>query len=191
MQTLGLSDSTPRSEKSLFWPSIQTEADADYLGAQGYWVCVIVGALSLVLMFVTGQPISGFFVFLFFYLGGVGIRSGSRFAATIVLAFYVIDWVAALLTRLTLLLSPGIITKIIFTALLISNLRATWLAAGWKAKAEVPPTEKPPAVSWSDRFADRFPLWLWPKVRVLYYIYSACLVLLTLIGLTAILRKNP
>jgi hypothetical protein len=39
MQTLGLSDSTPRTEsrlKSLFWPTIQTGSDVDYLGAQGY-----------------------------------------------------------------------------------------------------------------------------------------------------------
>jgi hypothetical protein len=37
MQTLGLSDSMPRSEsrlKSLFWPSIESSSDVDYLGAQ-------------------------------------------------------------------------------------------------------------------------------------------------------------
>lgn len=40
METLNLSDSTPRSEsrlKSLFWPSIQNGADVDYLGTPGYW----------------------------------------------------------------------------------------------------------------------------------------------------------
>jgi hypothetical protein len=51
MQTLGLSDSTPRSEgrlKSLFWPSIQSGADVDYLAVQGFWVCTIVGVLALI-----------------------------------------------------------------------------------------------------------------------------------------------
>jgi len=44
MQTLGLSDSTIRSEsrlKSLFWPSIQSGADVDYLAVQGFWVCTM------------------------------------------------------------------------------------------------------------------------------------------------------
>lgn len=52
MQTLGLSDSTVRTEgrlKSLFWPSIQTGADVDYLAVQGFWVCTIVGSLGLFL----------------------------------------------------------------------------------------------------------------------------------------------
>ena len=41
MQTLGLTDSAPRTEgrlKSLFWPSIKTGDDVDYLGTQGFWV---------------------------------------------------------------------------------------------------------------------------------------------------------
>jgi len=77
MQTLGLSDSTPRTEsrlKSLFWPSIQTGSDVDYLGAQGYWVCALVAVFSLVMTAVAGHAVVGVFVFLFYYLGGVGVR---------------------------------------------------------------------------------------------------------------------
>src|SRR5215468_7035982 len=50
METLGLSESSARSDgrlKSLFWPSIQNGTDVDYLGTQGYWVCMIVAALSV------------------------------------------------------------------------------------------------------------------------------------------------
>ena len=72
MQTLGLSDSTPRSEsrlKSLFWPSIQSGADVDYLAVQGFWVCTIVGVMSLFFLAVTArQPILGILVFLLFLL---------------------------------------------------------------------------------------------------------------------------
>ena len=53
MQTLGLSESTPRTDsrlKSLFWPSITSGADVDYLGAQGYWVCSAIAILTLVVM---------------------------------------------------------------------------------------------------------------------------------------------
>jgi len=77
MQTLGLSDSSTRSEsrlKSLFWPSIQSGADVDYLAVQGFWVCTMVGALSFVFLALAHQPITGFLVFLLFHLGGVGVR---------------------------------------------------------------------------------------------------------------------
>ena len=39
MQNLGLSDSTPKTEsrlKSLFWPSISSDVDVDYLTTQGF-----------------------------------------------------------------------------------------------------------------------------------------------------------
>src|SRR5258708_5436806 len=62
MQTLGLSESAPRSEgrlKSLFWPSIQTGSDVDYLGAQGYWVCTFAALLSFVFSTASGHPLMG------------------------------------------------------------------------------------------------------------------------------------
>ena len=58
MQTLGISDSTPRGEsrlKSLFWPWIESGVDVDYLAVQGYWVCMLVAALSFVFMFIADQ----------------------------------------------------------------------------------------------------------------------------------------
>ncbi len=84
MQTLGISDSGPRTEsrlKSLFWPSVQSGSDVDYLGTQGYWVCAIVAVFSLILFVATGHPIAGSFVFLYYYLGGVGVREHSFYAA--------------------------------------------------------------------------------------------------------------
>ena len=98
MQTLGLSDSTTRSEsrlKSLFWPSIQSGADVDYLAVQGFWVCTIVGLMSFILVgLFAGQPIIGFLVLLLFHLGGVGVREHNPYAAAIVLMYYVVDFLA-------------------------------------------------------------------------------------------------
>src|SRR2546423_14099018 len=94
METLGLADSTPRSEsrlKSLFWPSIQTGSDVDYLGAQGYWVCTVTAVLSFIFSALTGSVILGLFILLFYYLGGVGVRERSRYAATVVLILFVAD----------------------------------------------------------------------------------------------------
>jgi len=91
MQTLGLSDSTPRTEgrfKNLFWPTIRNEVDVDYLGRQGFWVCFSVAAFTLIFNLFNGFFVAGIFEALFFFLGGVGVRSRSRFAAVVVFSAY-------------------------------------------------------------------------------------------------------
>jgi len=181
MQTLGLSDSTPRSEsrlKSLFWPSIQTGADLDYLAVQGFWVCTVVGVLSLLSQVMIGHTTTGLVVFLLFYLGGVGVREHNPFAAAILLAYYLIEFLASIV--FVFANSPGIgVVKIIIIALLLSNLRATWIAAGWKPDSEE--AALPPRFSetFLDKFVDAWPAWVWPKVKAFYYIFSfACLAMM-------------
>jgi hypothetical protein len=118
MQTLGISDSTPTSEnrlKSLFWPSINSGADVDYLGSQGYWVCTIVAVLNCGFLLATGQPLQAAIMFFFFFVGGIGVRERSIYAAVIVFVMYVLD-----------MLLGGIgILRILISALLLSNVRAT------------------------------------------------------------------
>ena len=164
METLGLSDSTQRSEsriKALLWPSIQNGTDIDYLGSQGYWICTLVAVLSLIVLAATVHWLIGVVVFLFYYLGGVGVRERSRFAAAVVFAMYVLDSVGSL----------GVM-RIIFGALLLSNLRGTWIAATWKPESEeaiLPPRMNE---TFFDKLADQLPRWLWPKIRIVYYIYA-------------------
>lgn len=165
METLGLSDSTPRSEnrlKSLFWPSIQSGSDVDYLGTQGYWICALVAVLSLGILVVGAQPVTGVAVFLFYYLGGVGVRERSPYAAAAVL----------FLDMLNMLYSGPSLLTIFIGALLLSNLRATWIAAGWKADSDA--AILPPRLNetWGDKLADQLPKWLWPRLRIPYYIFS-------------------
>ncbi|HYM79682.1 MAG TPA: hypothetical protein VE377_27155 [Candidatus Dormibacteraeota bacterium] len=181
MQTLGLSDSTTRSEsrlKSLFWPSIQSGADVDYLAVQGFWVCTIVGLLSLVFQVLAGNPITGVVVVLLFHFGGVGVREHNPFAAGIMLAYYVVEFLSSVI--FVFANTPGIgVVKIIIMALLLSNLRATWIAAGWNPNSEE--AALPPRLgdTLTDKFTDKWPAFIWPKVKVLYYIFSfACLVLI-------------
>jgi len=187
MQTLGISDSTPRSEsrlKSLFWPSIESGADVEYLAVQGYWVCTVVAALSCTFLFVARQPVLGIVIFLFFHLGGVGVREHSRFAATVVFIFYVVDTLASFKL---LVASPGmIVLRAIITALLLSNLRATWISALWQSgsdEAAVPPRLDD---NLSDKLANKWPSWLWPKIRITYYIFSIGVLLVIAVGLGAI-----
>lgn len=177
MQTLGLSDSTERTEsrfKSLFWPSIQSGADVDYLAVQGYWVCTIVGVISLVFLIVASQPITGALVFVVFHVGGVGVREHNPFAAAVTLSYYVLDFFA----------SPGFsVVRIIVTALLLSNLRATWIADNWKPDSEE--AALPPRLgdTFFDKLADKWPSFIWPKVKVLYYIFSVAFLAVIVAGL--------
>lgn len=187
MQTLGLSDSTARTEsrlKSLFWPSIQNGADVDYLAVQGYWVCAFVAAVSFAFLAVGHQPIVGVVVLLFFHLGGIGVREHNRFAATIIFVFYAID---SLVSLSSLVASPGaIVVRVIITALLASNLRATWIAARWRFDSEEAALPPRFGDTWADKFSNKWPATVWPKIRVVYYIFSVGLLLLTILGLVAI-----
>lgn len=152
MQTLGLSDSTPRTEsrlKSLFWPSIQSGADVDYLAVQGFWVCTIAGLVSFVFLTIFHQPIVGALVLLLFHFGGVGVREHNPFAAAVVLVYFALDtWVSGV----------GVV-RIIVNALLLSNLRATWIADHWKPESEE--AVLPPRLgdTFSDKLAD-----IWPRL---------------------------
>jgi hypothetical protein len=180
METLGLSEVPLRSEsrlKSLFWPSIQNCTDVDLLGSQGYWVCAVFAGLSFVLTIIAGSPVLAVIVLMFYYIGGVGVRERSRYAATVVLVLFIAD---TLTTGLTLL-------RILMGVLLLANLRATWIAARWKAGTEE--AVLPPGMdeTLGDKFADRLPQWLWPKVRIPYYIFSSCVLLISAAGLTIIL----
>jgi hypothetical protein len=192
MQTLGISDSNARSEsrlKSLFWPSIESAVDVEYLAVQGYWVCTFVAAVTLLLLFATHQPVLAIVIGSFFYLGGVGVREHNRFAATVVLVFYLIDTLASFKL---LMASPGmIVLRAIITALLLSNLRATWISARWKADSEEAAVPLRLDDTLSDKFANKWPSWLWPKIRIVYYIFSVCILLLLGFGLAAIAIHQP
>lgn len=186
MQTLGLSDSTARSEsrfKSLFWPSIQSGTDVDYLAVQGFWVCTVVGVMSLVsLTLFARQPITGVLVFLLFHFGGVGVREHNPFAAGVMLVYYLVDFLASIV--FTVLNSPGIgVVRVIIIALLLSNLRATWIAGNWNPDSEE--ATLPPRLGETsfDQFADKWPAFVWPKVKVLYYIFSVGYLALVVAGL--------
>jgi hypothetical protein len=179
METLGLSDSPPASKgriRSLFWPSIRNGTDVDNLGSQGYWVCLFVAVISFALLTALGRPILAVAIFLFYYLGGIGVRERSRYAAIAVFLMYLMDTLTA----------PGIL-RIIVSALLLSNLRATWIASRWKPESEE--AILPPRLSetFTDKLVDQLPAWLWPKLRIVYYSASTVFLLLVGVGLLSFL----
>ena len=191
MQTLGISDSTSRSEsrlKSLFWPSIESGVDVDYLAVQGYWVCTLVAAFSFVLLFAAHQPIIAAVVFLLFHLGGAGVREHSRFAATIIFVYYVVDTLASFKSFFG---SPGsIVLRMIIAALLLSNLRATWIAARWRSGSDEAALPLRLDDTWADKLANKWPTWVWPKIRMVYYVFSIGFLVLVSFGLSVMALRD-
>jgi hypothetical protein len=123
-------------------------------------------------------------LFLLFHIGAVGVREHNPFAAAILLVYYVVDYLASFLFLIN---SPGIgVVRTIIVALLVSNLRATWIAAGWKPESEEAALPPRFAETFADKLADKWPAFIWPKVKVLYYIFSFGFLALTVVGLVVI-----
>jgi hypothetical protein len=182
MQTLDLSGTSPKSEnrlKSLFWPTIHSASDVDYLGSQGFWICALVAVFSFVVSVMVGSPIAGFFTLLYFYLGGVGVREKDIFAAIVVFIMYLAETI----------LAPGTV-KFFGCVLLLSNVRATFIASFWDpglAEAEAPVRFDE---TWGDKLADKWPAWMWPRIKYGYYVFASLFLLLTMTGLFVMLFRG-
>lgn len=79
--------------------------------------------------------------------------------------------------------------RVFFCALLLSNLRTTWIASRWSHQPE--DAILPPRLSetWGDKLADQLPMWLWPRVRILYYLFSAGYLGLVAVGYLIMLYR--
>jgi hypothetical protein len=168
MQTLGLSESAPRTEsrlRSLFWPTLQNEGDFDYVTAQGFWVCVVVAAFSIVVNLLSGNGIAGLFDCLIFFLAGLGVRQRSRFAAVTVFLAYLLNVLVAV--RYT---GRGFgVAPILFLALLFANIRGNWLSSCWKGESSEPQPIRLNETN-GDKLSNQLPAFLWPKIRVIFYV---------------------
>lgn len=127
-----------------------------------------------------GRPILGLFVMTIFYLSGVGVRERSRYAAGCAFVFYFGDMLVS---------GPGGI-RLFLAALLLSNFRATWIAARWMPDSEEAAPQPRWSETWTDKFADQFPMWLWPKVRIIYYVLSAFYFALLVFGIIVIFSRR-
>lgn len=184
MQTLGLSDSTPRTEsrwRALLWPTIRNEGDFDYITTQGLWICFIVAVVSVVFEAIAGSPLAGTFEGTFFFFAGIGVRQRSRVAASAAFSSYLLSALVA--QRFT---GNGFgIVPIIFLALLFANIRGNWLSARWASVqlAETGSTRLNETLG--DKIADQLPTWLWPKVRIGFYVIAGLEIALLLLALFA------
>jgi hypothetical protein len=190
METLNLSGSAEREEgriKSLLWPANRTGADVDYLAVQGFWICTLAGLVSCFVFVISGNLILALILLVLYHFGGVGVREHSPFAAAFVLAFYTLDNVVSY----KMIFLPGpLIMRTIITALLFSNLRATWIAARWKPESD--DAALPPRMSdtFLEGFRDTWLEWIWPKIRIPYFIFAFGLLVVGTAGIVMLVLKG-
>jgi hypothetical protein len=94
MQTLGLSDSTPKPTsrlKDLFRPDLSSEVATRTVCHSASWACIIIGALSTILSFFVEY--ASVFDAVLFFLIGLGLRRAWRSAAIAGFVLYIAEQV--------------------------------------------------------------------------------------------------
>ena len=184
MSTLGLSGPPQHEEglvKRLLWPSVRNAHDVNLLGQQGFWICEAVAIVSAAILIFTGHPIMAAVTFLFYALGGFGLREGSIAAAALVFAAWICDQVAVIGAH-----RGGIgIVQLVIAAILLANLRGTVAAVGWKKHVQ-PGEEDMEPMRFSetvvDKFRDQLPRRTWPTLRYFFYVFAVCFLAIELLG---------
>jgi MFS family permease len=193
MQTLGLSDTGKKSDgrlKSLLWPTVDNAWDVDYLGQQGFWICLIVGLLSLAIILISVLPdyanhaaglAAGTAMFFVYFVGGMGVREASFPAAVTVFVTYAINQIGSGH-------APGVLS-IIIGAVLLSNVRATFLASRWAPAKE--DEDRPTRFNETlrDKLVDQVPPRAWPWMRIPFFIIASFLLIFTLYAIAVAARR--
>lgn len=187
MSTLGLSGDPQQEEglwKRLFWPTIRNAQDADLLGVQGFYICLVIAALTGLLLVAMGQPLVALLAASFYVLGAMGLREGSTPTAALVFVVYLLDKVASLRMGA----GGGGFIGLVVLAILLANLRGAVLAARWKKEQTVGLEELEPmrfdATLW-DKIRDQLPRKFWPKLRYLFYGVAALMIVLEALAVVA------
>jgi len=191
MQTLGLSQESKRSDgwlKSIFWPTVENAWDVDYLGRQGFWICVIIAGFQLIVALANGSPvmiISGAVGALVFLTGGMGVRESNWPVAALLFSIFSIN----LLYAIASYQFPGVLT-LFAECILLANLRAAFLASEWEPSTE--DEDKPMRFkeTLGDKLADQMPAKAWPIMRIPFYCLASLLLLLSLAGLIVLLAQR-
>jgi hypothetical protein len=196
MQSLNLSGEAKKSDgrlKSLFWPTVESAWDVDYLGQQGFWICLIVALVNLAFTGVSASflpntnarvltIVLGGVVCFVYFVGGMGVRQGSWPAAVTVFALYVIDQVASGHP-------PGVVSLII-AGVLLSNVRATILAARWKPTSEDEDRPTRFNESFRDKLVDQLPSSAWPVLKYPFYVLAVIVFILVAAGFALHMRQS-
>jgi len=122
MQTLGLSDSTPKTSsrlRDLFWPDLSVDTSAESACDTASYACFAIAGLTTIFAFLTS-----FWIVLdalLFVLIGFGLRKKWRTAAIAGFLLYALETVASM----TAGRAPGVLT-ILILAILFNSVRASF-----------------------------------------------------------------
>ena len=183
MQTLGLSESTPKTEgrlKALFWPTIRNDGDLDYVTKQGFWVCFTVATVTLVFSVFTRQLSVGF-ESLFYFFAGVGVRERNKLAAISAFTAYLLSMLVNMRYSGR---GPGFL-GVVFLALLFANIRGIWLSSRWKEDSALDPPLFRLNQTILDKLSDQLPPRIWPKIKWAFAFFAAIEIGLLVMALTA------
>ncbi len=166
MSILGLSGEASREEnifKRIFWPANQPY-EADSLGQQGLWVCIVVAVIAAAVSVLTGHPLIAVLMLLFYWLGGMGVREHSVAAAVLVALGYLASGaIVVLLGR-----SLGLL-DIAIACVLLANVRGTVIASRWKKVADPDLFPQRLNTTFSDKLIDQWPARFWPSGRFSFF----------------------
>ena len=189
MELLNISSNAPKSDsrlKALLWPTIRHEGDLEHIAEQGFWMCLLVAILSLVLHLLIRDFIFALLEPLFYLMCAVGVRERSLAASVVAFVAYL---ASALLAQRATGHGFGILT-IIILALLLSNVRGIWLASRWGVENALPPVARLNDTI-LDKLSGRMPQMIWPKVKWLFVVIAAVeLAFLTFALLTPIYHNS-
>jgi signal peptidase I len=136
MQTLGLADSTPKSEgrlRALLWPTINSEVAAATAAHNAMYATFAIAALSILIVLIQRVNASAFAEIVLFVILGFGIRQFSVTASILALILFIGNLIASL-SR-----GQGVL-GVIIADLLLGGVRAAWfmrrekmtLAPAWR-----------------------------------------------------------
>jgi len=191
MQSLNLTSEVRRSDgwlKSLFWPTVENAWDVNYLGQQGFWICMLLAVATLGMALLTGNGIAivlGVVAAAAYVLGGMGVREKSWPAAALIFVTYSLN----VLSTVALRQLPNVIS-IIFAAVLFSNLRAAFLASEWRPAGEGEDQPTRFNESLADKLVDQMPATFWPVLQIPFFVLGSLLLLVNLAGLGFVLAQR-
>ena len=115
---------------------------------------------------------------------GIGVREHRVIAASLVVPADLLNLVAAALVGQF----PSFLAILAF-ALLIANIRSTWITARWKQEGN--PDDLPLRFNetWRDKLVDQMPAIVWPKTKMVFYIVVVLYMGLLALGTAVILTR--
>lgn len=200
MQTLGLSNAAQPTDnlfKRLLWPEIANGYDVDLVGQQGFWLCFVVAAFSVIVSIATGQFLLGILVGATYLLGAMGVRERSVAAAALIFFSYLLGQLENV--EITYLGLPGggnPILGIVAAMLLFANIRATLLARRWQrtgTPSDISELPERMTSSLGDKLANILAEKLWPKGRYAFYPLAIIVIvfsILSMVGLPIMKAKQ-